>query len=76
MDAEIGLTRGVTSVLQTGVLRRYLLVTFLVVAAAVVLPQVFAGDGGGFAMQMPPINLLVWSVILLALAGGLVVMIS
>lgn len=76
MDALIGLARAVTNLLQTGILRRYLLVTFAVLAVAVVGPQVFAGDGSGFAMQMPPVDLLVWSVALLLLAGGLAITVT
>jgi multicomponent Na+:H+ antiporter subunit A len=73
MDAIVALARGVSGVLQTGILRRYMLVTFLVLAAAVVLPQLF--DGIGITFQTPPVDLLVWSVALLTLGGGLAVVI-
>ena len=73
MDGVVALARGVTGLLQTGLLRRYMLITFLVLAAAVVLPQLF--DSIGVTLQAPPVDLLVWSVALLTLGGGLAVMI-
>ena len=73
MDAIVGLARGVSGVLQTGFLRRYMLITFVVLAAAVVLPQLF--DDIGVTFQKLPVDLLVWSVALLTLGGGLAVMI-
>jgi multicomponent Na+:H+ antiporter subunit A len=71
MDVVIGLARGVTRVLQTGQLRRYMLVTFLTLAIVLVLPQLLLGNG--FEVQWPPLDLLVWAVGLLALLGALAI---
>ena len=71
MDALIALARGVSGALQIGILRRYMLTTFLVLAASLVLPQVF--DGIGVTVQTPPVDMLVWSVALLTLGGGVAV---
>jgi multicomponent Na+:H+ antiporter subunit A len=75
MDALLGLARGITNLLQTGLLRSYLLVTFLVLAAAVVLPHALVSDSG-FVLQTPPLDLLVLAISALALVGGLAVVLT
>jgi multicomponent Na+:H+ antiporter subunit A len=71
MDGMIGLARWVTDVLQTGYLRRYMLVTFLTLAAVLVLPQVSLSDG--FVLKTPPFDPLVWAIGLLAVVGTLAI---
>lgn len=75
MDALVGLARGVTSVLQTGILRWYLLVTFLIFGAAVVLPQAFIGEAD-YVLQLPAFDFLVLAVSALLLAGCLAIVIT
>jgi multicomponent Na+:H+ antiporter subunit A len=71
MDGLIGLARAVTNLCQTGHLRRYMLFTFLTLAAVLVLPQVMLGNG--FVVKAPPIDLLVWAIGLLAFVGALAI---
>ena len=71
MDGLIGLARAVTNLFQTGHLRRYMLFTFLTLAAVLVLPQVMLGNG--FVVKAPPIDLLVWAIGLLAFVGALAI---
>ena len=71
MDGVIGLARAVTNLLQTGYLRRYMLVTFLTLAAVLVLPQAMLSNG--LVVNWPPLDLLVWAIGLLALVGALAI---
>lgn len=71
MDGVIGLARWVTGVVQTGYLRRYMLVTFLTLAAVLVLPQVSLSNG--FVLKAPTFDPLVWAIGLLAVVGTLAI---
>lgn len=71
MDALVGLARGISGLLQTGRLRRYMLVTLLTLAAALVLPQLLLGNG--LVIAAPPLDLLVWAIGLLAFFGSLAI---
>ncbi len=71
MDGLVGLARWVSALLQTGRLRRYMLVTFLTLAAALVLPQLLLGRG--LEIKTPPLDILVWVIGLLAFGGTLAI---
>lgn len=75
MDALVGLARGITNVLQNGILRWYLLVTFLVFAAAVTLPHALFEESD-YVLQVPPLDFLVLAVSALLLVGGLAIVIT
>ena len=75
MDGLAALARGVTARLQTGSLRRYLLVSFLVVAAALIAPAVIIG-GAGAPLVIPSADFYVWGVAALTIAGGLAILIT
>ncbi len=75
MDGLVALARRVTGALQTGSLRRYLLISFFVVAAALIAPIVLV-DGAGGTLSAPPVNFYVWGVAGLTILGGLAIMVT
>ena len=75
MDGLVALARGVTARLQTGSLRRYLLISFIVVAAALVAPMMIMGAADA-TLTIPPADFYVWGVALLTIIGGLAIMIT
>ena len=74
LDGVVALARGVTVRLQTGSLRRYLLVSFLVLAAVLAVPKVFMGSDA--QVIVAPKEFYVWCVAVLTIAGGLAIMIT
>ena len=75
MDGLVALARGVTARLQTGSLRHYLLISFLVLAAALTAPMIATGAAGA-QLVISPANFYVWGVALLTIIGGLAIMIT
>ncbi len=75
MDAVVGLARLVTARLQTGTLRNYLLISFLAMAAALVVPLWFVG-GFSATLTIPAANFYVWGVAAFTLAGGVAIILT
>ncbi len=75
MDALVGLARGVTGLLQTGSLRRYLLISFVVVTAALLAPIALLEDVGG-PLVVPETDFYVWGVMALTILGGLAIAVT
>lgn len=72
LDGLMGFARAVSARVQTGSLRRYLLLGFVVLALALVTPLLRHGLGAA-SFAMPMGDLYVWGVALLTVAGGLAI---
>jgi multicomponent Na+:H+ antiporter subunit A len=72
LDALVGTARAVTSRLQTGTLRHYLLVTLLVLAFVLLFPVFLMGDLS-LSLSVPPVDFYIWGVALLAVTGGIMI---
>ncbi len=75
MDGLMGLARALTGVLQTGSLRRYLLISFGIVAAALIAPTLVLGE----ALErpiIPPADFYIWGVGVLTVIGGLAIVLA
>ncbi|MEL7029461.1 MAG: hydrogen gas-evolving membrane-bound hydrogenase subunit E, partial [Pseudomonadota bacterium] len=75
MDGLAAFARWITGRLQTGLLRRYLLITFLFVAAAVSTPTLLMSDWVG-AVRFAEANFYVWGVAVMTVAGALAIAIT
>lgn len=74
LDALVALARSVTERLQTGSLRQYFLVSFLVLAAALTIPKLFMGSDA--QLIVAPKDFYVWCVAALTIVGGAAIVIS
>lgn len=71
LDGLVALARAVTTRLHSGSLRQYLLVSFLVLAAALTAPKLVMGSDA--QLLVTPKEFYVWCVGLLTIAGGLAI---
>ena len=75
MDGIVALARGVTARLQTGSLRRYLLISFVVLGAALLAPMIASGIGP-ISLGVPEASFYVWGVGLLTIFGALAIVVT